>query len=66
MLLYQSDSDIYEIVLFPCMATHCFVSSSWTHKDGEDMKCLKEITKIAADWKIKEFPMSGHLGILET
>ena len=45
--------------------THCLESSSGTHKDGEDMKCLEEITKIAVDWKIKEFPMSGHLGILE-
>ena len=47
------------------MDTHCLVSSSWTHKDGEDMKCLEEINKLVVDWKIKEFPMSGHLGILE-
>ena len=52
--------DIYRDVLFLCLEAHSLVSSG-THKDGEDMKWVDEILKIAVDWERREFPISGHL-----
>ena len=57
----RGDFDIYRDVLFLFLEAHCLVSASGTHKDGEDMKWVEEIPKIAVDWKRREFPISGHL-----